>query len=96
MLESLFDFISLSALYTMYAGLFLILLDLIWIWNIEYQFIASHQLDNEHGLLPVDTHFFNANPSFHYILIWVMRYIRKKTGAPDEDDSHAISLFIAD
>ncbi|MGG0719383.1 hypothetical protein ABE096_17535 [Robertmurraya massiliosenegalensis] len=95
MLESLFDFISLSALYTMYAGLFLVLLNLVWIWNIEYQFTASHQLDPEGSLLPISDYFRKTNRTFNYIVIWVMQYIRKKTGSPDEDDSYAISTFIA-
>ncbi|WP_019155655.1 hypothetical protein [Robertmurraya massiliosenegalensis] len=91
MLESLFDFISLSALYTMYAGLFLVLLNLVWIWNIEYQFTASHQIDSEGSLLPISDYYKKTNRTYNYIVIWVMQYIRKKTSSPDEDDRYAFS-----
>lgn len=95
MLESLFDFISLSALYTMYAGLFLVLLNLVWIWNMEYQFISSQQLDKERGTLPPGNILNNTQPTYNYIVIWVMEYIRKKTGTPDEDIRFAITTPIA-
>jgi hypothetical protein len=86
MFETQLDLTHLSAMYSVYGGLFLILLRMIWLWNIEYQFCASNQTFKEKCFF-VSFHYYKAaTQSFNPIITWILRYIRKKISSSRDED----------
>lgn len=87
MFEPELDLTSLSAIYSVYGGLFLILIRMIWIWNIEYQFTASNQTFEDKCLFVSGLYYKAAKQSFNNIITWILRYIRKKISSSNDEDS---------
>lgn len=86
MLESIFDLFSLSALYSIYAGLLLTLFHFVWICNVEYEFFSSKQTDTKKRSLVIKPSFPHNDASYNFILAWIMDYIKRKESSLDDED----------
>lgn len=81
------DLTSLSTIYSVYAGLFLILIRMVWIWNVEYQFTTSNQTFEDKCFFVSGHYYKTAKKSFNSIITWILRYIRKKISSSNDEDS---------
>jgi hypothetical protein len=92
MLESIFDLFSLSAVYSIYAGLLLALLHFVWICNVEYEFFSSKQTDTKKRLLIIRPSNRINHTAFNTIIVWIMHHIRGKVSFSDDED-HIVYLL---
>lgn len=90
MLDTLMDFISLSALYSLYGSIFLVILNFLWIWNVEYQFITSAESFSNESYKELGRYYNHLNPVNNNVINWIIKYIRRKVCSSDDEDIQVI------
>lgn len=93
MIESLLDFISLSAMYSIYGGLFLMFIHLLWIWKIEIQYISSNHTVSEETFFSIGFYKTPVNNHTNYIISWMIKCIRRKISSSSDEDG---ALFVSE
>lgn len=86
MIESLLDFTSLSAMYSIYGGLFLVLMHLMWIWQVEIQYTSSTRTISEESFFSIPITKTPVNHQINFMISWMIKYIRRKISSSNNEN----------
>lgn len=86
MFEFLLDINHLPELYTLYSSVSLTIMNLIWLWNIEIEFLSSNRTFEEKAHFPISHQNINKESRQNYNITWIAKCIRRKLNSPDDED----------